>query len=92
MSTLTTIHPRHALFGADVATPHLPVCDHYAGVEARMRKSLALQAEMAEAAGRADAIEHAVRRTFARAGTAHHKRPLPATGDGHLQTGRESGG
>ena len=24
----------------------LPVCDHYAGVEARMRKSLALQAEL----------------------------------------------
>lgn len=53
MSTLTTIHPRHALFGAEAAAHHLPVCDHYAGVEARMRKSLALQAEMAEAAGRA---------------------------------------
>ena len=24
----------------------LPVCDHYSGVEARMRKSLQLQAEM----------------------------------------------
>ncbi len=53
MSTLSTIHPRHALFGAEAALPHLPVCDHYAGIEARMRKSLALQAEMAEAAGRA---------------------------------------
>jgi citrate lyase subunit beta / citryl-CoA lyase len=53
MSTLTTIHPRHALFGAEAAAHHLPVCDHYAGVEARMRKSLALQAEMADAAGRA---------------------------------------
>ena len=53
MSTLTTIHPRHALFGAEAAAHHLPVCDHYAGVEARMRKSLTLQAEMADAAGRA---------------------------------------
>jgi citrate lyase subunit beta/citryl-CoA lyase len=53
MSTLTTIHPRHALFGAEAAAHHLPVCDHYAGVEARMLKSLGLQAEMAEAAGRA---------------------------------------
>ena len=40
------IHPRAALFdAADVATT-LPVCDHYAGVEQRMRKSLELQAEM----------------------------------------------
>ena len=41
------IHPRDALFdpGEPVAVP-LPVCDHYSGVEARMRKSLALQAEM----------------------------------------------
>lgn len=40
-------HPRDALFdpGEPAATP-LPVCDHYAGVEARMRKSLELQAEM----------------------------------------------
>ncbi|GAB4207120.1 MAG: aldolase/citrate lyase family protein [Tibeticola sp.] len=29
----------------------LPVCDHYCGVEARMRKSLQLQAELAEAFG-----------------------------------------
>ncbi len=52
MSTLTLIHPRQALFGTEAQRPMLPVCDHYAGVEARMRKSLALQAEMAEAAGR----------------------------------------
>lgn len=40
-------HPREALFGAtDLPPIALPVCDHYAGVEARMRKSLALQAEM----------------------------------------------
>jgi citrate lyase subunit beta/citryl-CoA lyase len=53
MSTLTAIHPRQALFGSDVRPNVLPVCDHYAGVEARMRKSLALQAEMAEDCGRA---------------------------------------
>lgn len=53
MSTLTTIHPRQALFGTEPHTTPLPVCDHYAGVEARMLKSLALQAEMAEDAGRA---------------------------------------
>ena len=41
------VHPKDALFDADKrAGPALPVCDHYAGVEARMRKSLALQAEM----------------------------------------------
>lgn len=51
MSTLTAIHPRDALFGSDRPPQALPVCDHYAGVEARMRKSLALQAEMAEQAG-----------------------------------------
>ena len=39
-------HPRDALFDADEAAPTLPVCDHYCGVEARMRKSLALQAEL----------------------------------------------
>lgn len=52
MSTLTTIHPRQALFGAERQAHALPVCDHYAGVEARMRKSLALQSEMHERAGR----------------------------------------
>jgi citrate lyase subunit beta / citryl-CoA lyase len=41
------MHPRLALFDADEpAPPGLPVCDHYAGVEARMRKSLLLQAEL----------------------------------------------
>ena len=40
-------HPRQALFDPDeVAAVALPVCDHYSGVEARMRKSLALQVEM----------------------------------------------
>ena len=41
-----TTHPRDALFDSDDLAPALPVCDHYCGVEARMRKSLALQAEM----------------------------------------------
>jgi citrate lyase subunit beta/citryl-CoA lyase len=47
MSDPARIHPRDALFepGEPEATA-LPVCDHYSGVEARMRKSLALQAEM----------------------------------------------
>jgi citrate lyase subunit beta / citryl-CoA lyase len=41
------MHPRVALFDADEpAAPALPVCDHYAGIEARMRKSLALQGEL----------------------------------------------
>jgi citrate lyase subunit beta / citryl-CoA lyase len=40
------MHPRQVLFDdADVA-PDIPVCDHYCGVEDRMRKSLALQAEL----------------------------------------------
>lgn len=40
------IHPRDALFDAGEIGPALPVCDHYCGIEARMRKSLALQAEL----------------------------------------------
>ncbi|MFG6413941.1 HpcH/HpaI aldolase/citrate lyase family protein [Roseateles sp. DC23W] len=40
------LHPRQALFGHEPARPAMPVVDHYCGVEARMRKSLALQAEM----------------------------------------------
>lgn len=36
-------HPREVLLGAQAATGVLPVCDHYSGVPARMRKSLALQ-------------------------------------------------
>ena len=39
-------HPREALFEAGETPPDLPVCDHYCGVEDRMRKSLALQAEL----------------------------------------------
>lgn len=53
LTSLTHIHPRQALFGAARGAPALPVCDHYAGVEARMRKSLALQREMGEPCGHA---------------------------------------
>ncbi|HOM14719.1 MAG TPA: aldolase/citrate lyase family protein, partial [Rubrivivax sp.] len=38
--------PREALFDDGDAAPVLPVCDHYSGVEVRMRKSLELQAEL----------------------------------------------
>jgi len=46
MTGATAAHPREALFDAAEPAPSLPVCDHYCGVEARMRKSLALQAEL----------------------------------------------
>jgi citrate lyase subunit beta / citryl-CoA lyase len=45
------MHPRDVLLGAQAAAAILPVCDHYSGVEARMRKSLQLQAEMIEEFG-----------------------------------------
>jgi len=44
-------HPQEVLRGAQAVGAALPVCDHYSGVEARMRKSLALQAEMAQEFG-----------------------------------------
>ena len=44
-------HPRDVLLGAQAQTGFLPVCDHYSGVEARMRKSLQLQAEMTQEFG-----------------------------------------
>jgi len=44
-------HPRDILLGAQARTGTLPVCDHYSGVEVRMRKSLQLQAEMAQEFG-----------------------------------------
>lgn len=40
------LHPRRVLLGAQGARGFLPVCDHYSGVEARMKKSLQLQADM----------------------------------------------
>ena len=45
------MHPRDILLGAQARTGTLPVCDHYSGVEVRMRKSLQLQAEMAQEFG-----------------------------------------
>lgn len=44
-------HPRDILLGTQAASRLLPVCDHYSGVEARMRKSLQLQAELAQEFG-----------------------------------------
>jgi citrate lyase subunit beta/citryl-CoA lyase len=44
-------HPRNVLLGAQAGSVSLPVCDHYSGVEARMRKSLQLQAEMTQEFG-----------------------------------------
>lgn len=44
--TSCAIHPRAALFDAEPVAAALPVCDHYCGVELRMRKSLELQAEL----------------------------------------------
>jgi citrate lyase subunit beta/citryl-CoA lyase len=38
--------PRAALFDEGDAAPDIPVCDHYAGVEPRMTKSLQLQAQI----------------------------------------------
>ena len=47
MSTVSaSAHPASVLLGAQAAASRLPVCDHYSGVEARMKKSLQLQAEM----------------------------------------------
>jgi len=40
------VHPRDVLLGSQGATAHLPVCDHYCGVEARIKKSLQLQADL----------------------------------------------
>jgi len=44
-------HPRDVLLGAQAGSVQLPVCDHYSGVEVRMRKSLQLQAEMTQEFG-----------------------------------------
>jgi len=46
-----SLHPRDVLLGAQAAGALLPVCDHYSGVEVRMRKSLQLQAEMTQEFG-----------------------------------------
>jgi citrate lyase subunit beta/citryl-CoA lyase len=44
-------HPREVLLDAQAAAGTLPVCDHYSGVELRMRKSLQLQAELTRELG-----------------------------------------
>jgi citrate lyase subunit beta/citryl-CoA lyase len=53
MNMGSSAHPIDALFGTGEVRPALPVCDHYAGVEARMRKSLALQVELGDEFGAA---------------------------------------
>ena len=50
--SVSAIHPAQVLLGAQGGALSLPVCDHYSGVEERMRKSLALQAEMMAEFGR----------------------------------------
>jgi citrate lyase subunit beta / citryl-CoA lyase len=44
-------HPREVLLGSQAGKIVLPVCDHYSGVEVRMKKTLALQAEMIDEFG-----------------------------------------
>ena len=44
--TTQLVHPATVLLDAQGGALRLPVCDHYSGVEVRMRKSLQLQAEM----------------------------------------------
>ena len=47
MTTLAAkAHPATVLLGAQAGRHSIPVCDHYSGVEVRMRKSLQLQDEM----------------------------------------------
>jgi citrate lyase subunit beta/citryl-CoA lyase len=50
-STLHGRHPGAVLRDAQAAGVVLPVCDHYSGVAARMRKSIALQREMTQEFG-----------------------------------------
>jgi citrate lyase subunit beta / citryl-CoA lyase len=45
------VHPRNVLMESQAGAVSLPVCDHYCGVEARITKSLQLQAEMLEEFG-----------------------------------------
>ena len=50
--SVSAIHPAQVLLGAQGGAVALPVCDHYSGVEDRMRKSLQLRAEMMAEFGR----------------------------------------
>jgi len=45
------VHPRNVLMESQAGAVSLPVCDHYCGVEARITKSLQLQAEMMQECG-----------------------------------------
>jgi citrate lyase subunit beta/citryl-CoA lyase len=45
------VHPRNVLMESQAGAVSLPVCDHYCGVEARITKSLQLQAEMMQEFG-----------------------------------------
>lgn len=45
------MHPREVLLGSQAGAVSLPVCDHYCGVEARIKKSLQLQAELTQEFG-----------------------------------------
>lgn len=49
--TMQSVHPAQVLLDAQGGAQRLPVCDHYSGVEVRMRKSLQLQAEMTQEFG-----------------------------------------
>ena len=44
--TTSAAHPAQVLLGAQAGAHSIPVCDHYSGVEVRMRKSLQLQQQM----------------------------------------------
>lgn len=44
--TAQLVHPAQVLLDAQGGARRLPVCDHYSGVEVRMRKSLQLQQEL----------------------------------------------
>src|ERR1019366_4305748 len=46
MTEPATVDPNSLLFDTESAADTLPVCDHYAGIETRMPKSLALQGEL----------------------------------------------
>ena len=48
---MDVLHPDQVLLGAQAGGASISVCDHYCGVEARIRKSLQLQAEMTQEFG-----------------------------------------
>jgi len=50
--SVSTLHPRDFLLDAQAGAQRLPVCDHYSGTEARMRRSLQMQRELMAEYGR----------------------------------------